>query len=274
MMEKIRVFSGARFALPLGERTYICGIVNVTPDSFSDGGRFLQQDAAVAQALQLEEQGAHLLDIGGQSTRPGHTPVSEEEELARVIPVLRALRPRTGLPISVDTDKPAVARAALAEGADIINDIGGFFLDEMLEVLQQSDAACIAMTGLACDEEKPAPAQVAEHYLRMLLRLRGAGIAPERICLDPGIGFGKTYAQNLALLRDLPPSPCAMLVGASRKSVIGLSCGSPPPKERLAGTIAAHTLAIAGGADILRVHDVAEAVQAAQVADAILRGKE
>ena len=269
---------GARF--PLGERTYVMGILNVTPDSFSDGGRYLQPEAALRHAEEMERAGADMLDIGAQSTRPGHTPVTAEEEWARLEPVLRALQGRTSLPLSVDTYYPEVAERAVQAGAVIINDVSGSLGNGMPRVAAQTGASLVMMHagGGADDAGQEDALQAVRAYFRRALEAAGqAGLPRERVCLDPGIGFGKDRQGDLALAARLgeltaefPES--AVLVGASRKRVIA-SCCSPEPAagERLAGTLAFHTVAQWNGAHILRVHDVAQAVQAARVADALRR---
>jgi dihydropteroate synthase len=256
------------------------GIVNVTPDSFSDGGAHLDPDRAVEHALSLACEGADILDVGGESTRPGSLAVPEAEELRRVLPVLEKLRPKTGVLISVDTTKAAVARAALDAGADIVNDTSGLGGDpEMGGLVARSGAAVILMHM----KGTPRTMQDAPRYddlfgeVRSFLaaRLRAAeaaGIPAERTIVDPGIGFGKTAEHNLALLNglghfeDLGRPLC---VGVSRKAFIGRVLGSPPA-ERLEGTIAAAVLSVSRGARILRVHDVGPVAKAVRMAEAIL----
>ncbi len=260
--------------LPLGEKTYVMGIVNVTPDSFSDGGRWLDPSAALAQAQRLEAEGVDLLDFGGQSTRPGHTEIPPEEEWARLEPVLRALDTR--LPISIDTYYPYVAQRALALGVHIINDVSGVVNRPMAEAV----SACRAGWVLMHNGKIPAgedPVQTVSAWLRQAAREAEAlGVAPETICLDPGIGFGKDEdMENYALIRrtaELVVPGYAYLLGASRKRCIGSAAGVPAA-QRDAGTIAAHTIGIWGGAHIIRTHAGAPAVQAARVADAIKRGE-
>ena len=267
-MNTMSIFKAGKFELKLGKKTYIMGILNVTPDSFSDGGKWLDVDAAVAHALQMQADGADIIDIGAQSTRPGCVKITAEEELKRLLPILWALKRQIRIPISVDTFYPKVAKKALNEGVDIINDVTGFKDTEMVKIACQSDCGCIVMHDGHND-------QMRGFFKAKLEEMLKSDISKERICFDPGIGFGKTYEENLSAIRNLKNfsiDGCTMLVGASRKRVIGSSCGNPPFEDRLPGTIAAHTIALIGGANILRVHDVKEAVQAAQVADAILRG--
>lgn len=271
-MEKF--FQAGKCRFPLGGRTYIMGILNVTPDSFSDGGKYFQPEKAVAHALEMQEQGADILDIGGQSTRPGHVAIPWQEEWKRIEPVLLALQGKVQAAVSVDTFYPQVAERALEAGADIINDVKGFS-PEMWKVAAQSpNCGCVVMHWRELTPEEDAAEAVHTFFLQKKEEALAAGIATERLCMDPGVGFGKSYEQNLQLLAQVDREKLpemAFLMAASRKRVIGAPCGNPPFEERLAGTLAAHTLAVAGGADILRVHDVPEAVQAAKVVDAVLR---
>jgi dihydropteroate synthase len=268
----------------LGEHTLVMGVLNVTPDSFSDGGEFLNTRSAVARALLLERAGADLLDIGGESTRPGATLVPAEEELARVLPVLTALRGRLHIPISIDTRKAAVAEAAIAAGAKIINDVSALRFDPtMAEVARRRRAPVILMhmRGEPGTMQKEKFARdvfrdVSAGLRAAAARATCAGIARSRIILDPGIGFGKSYRQNFELLAHLPRLAALgypLLVGSSRKAFLGAALGgaqSPaPPGGRVWGTAATITAAILGGAHIVRVHDVAEMVQVARVADAV-----
>lgn len=242
------------------------GVVNVTPDSFADGGRFFDRNAAVAHARRLAEEGADLIDIGGESTRPGAAPVSEREELDRVIPVLQDLQ-ELHLPISVDTRRPAVMREALKSGASMINDV------EALAAAGAIEAVAAAECGLCLMHKKGDPAtmqrdpqyedvvrEVRDFLHERIAACEAAGIARERLCVDPGFGFGKTAAHNLELLRrlgELASLPVPLLVGLSRKSTLGKITGRPV-EARLAASLAAALLALQGGANILRVHDVRE----------------
>ncbi len=273
-------FCAGSFRFPLGERTYIMGILNVTPDSFSDGGRYFGRDAALSHAQEMEREGADILDIGAQSTRPGHTPVTAEEEWARLEPVLRNLRGRTALPLSVDTYYPSVAAAAVEAGAAIINDVSGSLENGMPRVAAETGAGLVMMHagGGADDAGRGDALEAVRRYFRTALEAAAAaGLPAERVCLDPGIGFGKDRAGDLALAARLGELTAefpdtAVLVGASRKRVIASCCSPEPPAgERLAGTLAFHTVVQWNGAHILRVHDVAAAVQAARVADALRR---
>ncbi|ABS26539.1 dihydropteroate synthase [Anaeromyxobacter sp. Fw109-5] len=262
-----------------GPGPFIMGIVNATPDSFSDGGRYLDPAAAVAHALRLAEEGADLVDLGGESTRPGAPPVAEDEEIRRVVPVVEALRARAfALPISIDTTKAAVARAALAAGADLVNDVAGLADPALARVVAEAGAPVVLMhsRGTPADMQSRASygdlvAEVRAELAEALLRVAAAGVAPERVILDPGIGFAKTAEHGfelLARLGELRALGRPLLVGPSRKSFIGKVTGAPVG-ERLPGTLAAVTAAVLAGVELIRVHDVAAARQAAQVAAAI-----
>ena len=241
---------------------YVMGILNVTPDSFSDGGLWTERDAALRQAGRMAAEGAAIIDIGGESTRPGHTPVSAEEEAARVLPVIEAVKRETGLPVSIDTYKAEVARAALEAGADMVNDIWGLRRDggEMAALIAGTEYADF-MADMLSD-------------LRETLAIADrAGIARSSIVLDPGIGFGKTYEQNLIAMNrldELLTLGCPVLLAASRKSVIGLTLDLPAD-ERLEGTIATTVAGVLRGAAFVRVHDVKENLRAARMALAIRR---
>ncbi|MFP2924732.1 dihydropteroate synthase [Pyxidicoccus sp. 3LG] len=264
-----------------GSRTYVMGIVNVTPDSFSDGGRYFGAEAAIAHGVALAEAGADLLDVGGESTRPGSQPVGVEEELARVLPVIEGLRARTSVPISVDTTKAAVAREVLKAGAHLINDITGFTSDpDLPRVVAEAGAACCLMhiQGTpATMQQAPRYDDLVDEVLAFLEgavgRAVAAGVPRGRILLDPGIGFGKTFDHNLFLLRrlgELRVLGLPLLVGTSRKGFLGKLTGGRPAAERLAaslGSVAA--LAALGGAEVVRVHDVAETRDALAVVDAL-----
>ncbi len=269
-----RVIDARGRALSFEERTLIMGILNVTPDSFSDGGRSAALDDALVNARRMVEEGADILDIGGESTRPGYVPVPLDEELARVVPVIEALR-GVGVPISIDTQKAKVAEAALALGVEIVNDIWGLMGDpDMARVVADSDAAIIAMHNRAVvDPALDIVVDIVTFFEQALERAAKAGIRAERIVLDPGIGFGKTFEQNLtaiASLREIGRLGFPLLLGTSRKSLIGKVIATEP-RERLPGTIASNVLGIAAGCAIIRVHDVAAHVQAARVTEAIIR---
>jgi dihydropteroate synthase len=258
------------------------GILNVTPDSFSDGGRFLAAQDAVRHAHRMIEEGADLLDIGGESTRPGSEPVTEEEELRRVLPVLEALAPDCPIPLSIDTTRSAVARAAVERGARVINDISGLRFDPgIARVAAKSDAFLVLMHSRGTPKDMQQDTrytdllgEIAEFLQQQARIAEAAGVSPSRILIDPGIGFAKTGEQNLELLRrqtELLELGYPLLIGPSRKSFIGRILGGLPPEERVEGTAAAVTLAIAGGARVVRVHDVQAMVRVARVADAICR---
>ena len=266
--------------LVLGERTLVMGILNITPDSFSDGGRYLDTETAVARALEIEREGADLLDIGGESTRPGSEGVSVQEELRRVIPVLEKLRGRLKIPVSIDTSKSEVAEAAVYQGAEIINDVTGLRADPRLAEIAASRKVPIILMHMRGEprtmQRQPFardPMQdVTAGLRRAVAAARRAGVAKSQIIVDPGIGFGKKLEQNFELLARLPELArlgFPMLVGASRKSFVGKVLGGVPSNERVWGTAAAVAASILGGAHIVRVHDVAEMLQVARVADAI-----
>jgi dihydropteroate synthase len=261
-----------RFSLAL-DRPLIMGVVNITPDSFSDGGRFFDAGAAIAQAHRLAEEGADVIDLGGESTRPGAAPVSEPEELERVIPVLEAIT-AFNKPISVDTRRPGVMKEALARGASMINDVEALTAPGTLDAVVASDCAVCLMHK----KGDPATMQRDPHYDDVVREVRDfleqrvtacerAGIARERIVVDPGFGFGKTAQHNLQLLRALGQFEdlgVPLLVGLSRKSTVGRITGRPV-EERLAGSLAMALLALQGGARILRVHDVGETLDVVRV---------
>jgi dihydropteroate synthase len=268
--------------LTLGERTLVMGVVNVTPDSFSDGGLFLGADDAVRHGARLVDEGADMLDVGGESTRPGAEPVDVEEELRRVIPVIEGLAkamPET--PVSVDTRKPEVARAALDAGARIVNDVTAARGGAMFEAVGASDAGIVLMHMLGDPrtmQDDPryddVVAEVHEYLRERIEAAVFAGIPEERVCIDPGIGFGKNVEHNLSLIRSIPALRtlgAAVLVGASRKRFIGTLTGTEEPSERLEGSLAAAVLAASLGADMVRVHDVTATVRALKVADAVVR---
>lgn len=254
---------------------YVMGILNVTPDSFSDGGRWLERDAALRQAAKMAAEGAAIIDIGGESTRPGHRPVGAEEEAARVLPVIAAVKRETGLPVSVDTYRHETARLALEAGADMINDIWGLRYDggEMARLIAQSGAACCLMHNRKSAEYRGFMPELLEDLRGTLDLAAAAGIARERIILDPGIGFAKSCEQNLTAMHrlgELAALGCPVLLAASRKSVIGLSLGLPV-EERLEGTLATTAIGVLQGATFVRVHDVKENLRAARMALAIRR---
>jgi len=272
--------------LVLGERTLIMGVLNVTPDSFSDGGAFLDSQAAVARALELERDGADIIDIGGESTRPAAAPVSAREEISRILPVFEALRGKLRIPISVDTQKAEVAEAALAAGAEIVNDISALRTDPRLaEVARHAHAPVVLMhmrgtprTMQRGPFARSVIGDVMTGLHEALARARRAGLAKSQILLDPGIGFGKSQEQNFEILARLPEFArlgCPIVIGTSRKAFLGKALAKPgepplPPTDRILGTAATVTASIFGGAHIVRVHDVAEIARVVRVADAIV----
>ena len=282
---RLKLQSGA---LVLGKRTVVMGVLNVTPDSFSDGGKFYAEEHAIEHALQMERAGADLIDVGAESTRPGSEGISVEEELKRLLPVLGGLRRLLKIPTSIDTQKAEVAEAALDAGAEIINDISGLKNDPRIaEVAARRRVPLILMhmrgeprtmqkTAFARDVMK----DVKQGLRKSIAIARKAGVAKSQIILDPGIGFGKSYAQNYELLQKLPQLAklgYPLLVGTSRKGFLGATLardGKPaPPEERIWGTAATVTASILNGAHIVRVHDVAEMVQVARVADCLVDAK-
>jgi dihydropteroate synthase len=273
--------------MPIGERTLIMGILNVTPDSFSDGGQFVSVDAAIAHAEQMISEGADIIDVGGESTRPGGEPVSVDEEIRRVVPVIESLAQRTNTPISVDTTKSEVARVALDAGAAIVNDVSALRFDFYV-----ADAVARTGAGLVLMHSRGTPATMhrlppvadimheVTHSLRASINMaERRGVARESIVIDPGIGFGKSQDQNLELLAKLDQLIAAfpdypMLIGTSRKSFIGRiladESGTPAPGEaRLHGTLATITTAVLKGAHVIRVHDVKATVETIRVTDSI-----
>lgn len=237
-----------------GKKILIMGIVNVTPDSFSDGGDYFSVEDAVNCAVQLEKDGADIIDIGAQSTRPNHIPVSQEKEWSRLEGVLAALQGKITVPVSVDTYYPFVAEKSLEMGADIINDVSGIVSPEMAEIVKKTHCGWVIMhNGPA------APQNVKDFFEKSIAECKNFGIEKEQICLDMGIGFGKDYDENMILLSNV----CAykidgypLLLGTSRKRVIGQGSNQENPKERTYGNIAADTAAVFGGVDIIRLHDV------------------
>ena len=282
----LRLCSGK---LVLGERTLVMGVLNVTPDSFSDGGKFCAEEQAMQHAVQMERAGADLIDVGAESTRPGSEEISIKAELRRVLPVLRGLRRLLKIPISIDTQKSEVAESALDAGAEIINDISGLKNDPRIaEVAARRRVPLILMhmRGEPRTMQKGPFARdvmkdVIQGLRKSVILARKAGVPKSQIILDPGIGFGKSFAQNYELLQKLPQLAklgYPLLVGTSRKGFLGTTLareGKPaPPEERIWGTAATVTASILNGAHIVRVHDVAEMVQVARVADCFLDPKQ
>lgn len=280
--QKRWVLATRRGEINMLRQTALMGIVNVTPDSFSEGGRYFEPAQAVSHGVKLAEEGADIIDVGGESTRPGARPVSGREEMERVIPVVRELRRKLSVPISIDTYKAQVARAALDEGADIVNDISALRFDPAMAPLVAAEKVPVVLMHMQGTpqtmQQRPHYRDVVEEvkeFLRDQIRFAvEAGVDPERIVIDPGIGFGKDLEHNLALLRALPTLADLgrpVLVGPSRKTFIGriLDVG---PEERLEGSLAAAVAAVLGGASVIRTHDVKEARRAIRVADAMRFG--
>ena len=275
-----RVLKTRHGELDLCRRTALMGVLNVTPDSFSDGGQFLDSGKAIERGVKLVAEGADIIDVGGESTRPGAQPVSVEEEIGRVIPVIRGLRARIQVPLSIDTYKVEVARRALAEGADIVNDISAMRLDARMASLVADEKVPVVLMHM---QGMPRTMQLSPDYMDVVgevtefLRLRAqaavdAGVDPAAIVIDPGIGFGKSLEHNLTLLRDLPVLGSLgfpVLVGVSRKTFIGKILAADP-EHRLEGSLAAACIAVWGGARIVRVHDLQQTFQALRIVDAIL----
>ena len=262
------------------DRPRVCGIVNVTPDSFSDGGAYVDPEAAIAHGIALVAQGADLLDIGGESTRPGAQAVGIDDEIARVVPVIEALVRRTGVPVSVDTSKPAVMRAAVAAGAGLINDVRALREPGALDAAAELDQAAIVLMHM---QGEPRTMQDAPHYDDVVADVKRfladrlfscelAGIARKRLAIDPGFGFGKTLEHNLAVLkalREFAGLGVPLLVGLSRKSMLGALTGRELPADRVHASVAAALVAVQRGAQIVRVHDVAATVDALKVWSAV-----
>jgi len=278
----LREWKLARRSLPYGERTLVMGVLNVTPDSFSDGGQFFSLDSAVAQGLRMAEEGAHIVDVGGESTRPGSEFVSEEEELRRVIPVIEQLTARISVPISIDTTKRAVARAALQAGAEIVNDISGLRFDAAIaDEVAHAKAGLVLMhsRGIPKNMQQLPPVEnimeeVVDGLRQSVAIAKQHGIQRDSIAVDPGIGFGKTVEQNLKLIvkldqlaRAFPDLP--IMIGTSRKSFLGKLLNGAPADQRTYGTIATVVASVMNGTHIVRVHDVKAAAEAVRVAEAI-----
>lgn len=266
--------------LVLGERTLVMGVLNVTPDSFSDGGHFLDSEMAVARALEIERAGADIIDIGGESTRPGSISIAAQEEMRRVISVLDKLLGHLKIPISIDTSKSEVAEAAIKHGAEIINDVTALHADKRLAGVAAKWKVPLILMHMRGEprtmQKKPFARDVMRDVSGDLRRsvtvARRAGVAKSQIVLDPGIGFGKSAQQNFELLARLPEFArlgFPLLIGTSRKGFIGHALGGAPKEERAWGTAATVAAGILGGVHIVRVHDVAEMVQVARVTDAI-----
>ncbi len=274
---------GLHRSVTLGNSTVVMGILNLTPDSFSDGGSFDRPEAALQRALEIEAEGAGLLDVGAESTRPGAATVSAEREIERLRSVLPALHDRLKIPISIDTQKPAVARAALDLGADLVNDVSGLRDPEMRRVIARAGAPAVIvhMRGTPETMQKNLDyedlrTEVYGALARSVATAVGDGIAPERLLVDPGLGFGKSAEQNLDLLHHLSEFRslgCPVLVGPSRKSFLGRALGGVPPAQRVEASVAAAVIAVLGGASVVRAHDVTPTVRAVALADAVRTGR-
>ena len=273
---------GAHRRFTVGESTVVMGVVNVTPDSFSDGGRFLDPEAATARARQLVTEGAGIVDLGGESTRPGAAEMSASAEWRRVEPVLRALHADLAVPISIDTRHPEVAALAIDAGADIVNDVSGLRLPAMRKLVAATGAAAVVMhmrgtpsTMLERAGYRDLRGEVLAELSAAVARARADGVPPERLLLDPGLGFAKTAPQSLELLAhagDLRQLGYPLVIGASRKSFLGWLTDGSSVTDRLDASVAAAVVASLRGADVVRVHDVAPTVRALRVADAVRRG--
>lgn len=259
----------------IGERTYIMGILNFTPDSFSDGGKFDDIDAALVHVKEMIEAGADIIDIGGESTRPNHTPVGEEEEIKRVIPIIKAVKEKFDIPISIDTYKAKVAEKAIEAGADLINDVWGFKKDkDMARVAAKYNVPCCLMHNRENEDYKDLMEDILEDLKESIKIAKDAGVKDENIILDPGIGFAKSHEQNLETmnkLERLKELGYPILLGTSRKRMIGFTLDLPV-EERVEGTVATTVIGIMKDAcDFVRVHDVLENARAAKMTDTIVR---
>lgn len=264
----------------LHNRTYVMAILNVTPDSFSDGGSYQSMDDILNRVEQMILEGAHIIDVGGESTRPGHTMITDAEEIARVVPAIEAIQERFDIPISVDTYKPAVAEAALKSGAHMVNDIWGLqhpmdHTYKMAQVIAQYNGACCVMHNRENHTYQDFLPECMAFLTHSAEIARKTGIAADKILLDPGVGFGKTYEQNLYVMQNLKAFnelEYPMLLGTSRKSMIGLALDLPA-SERLEGTLATTVMAVMAGWNFVRVHDIKENARAIKMTEAILKSR-
>ncbi|SMO80623.1 dihydropteroate synthase [Melghirimyces algeriensis] len=274
MQSRMQPIQAGPYTLPVHRRTVVMGILNVTPDSFSDGGRFNQKERAIQHAQQMVADGADLIDVGGESTRPGHQPVSLEEELERVIPVIQALSQAVDVPISVDTYKAEVARQAVEAGAHIVNDVWGLKKDpEMARTVAELDVPVILMHNREEARYTSLMEELCHDLMESVHLARTAGVKKERIILDPGIGFAKSYEENLTVMQNLEQITdlgFPVLLGTSRKSMIGHTLNLPV-EERVEGTGATVTLGISKGCQFVRVHDVKEMVRVCRMTDAMVQ---
>lgn len=273
------MFRAGNFEFPLGKKTYVMGILNYTPDSFSDGGENFSREAALECALKMRREGADIIDIGANSTRPDAEILSASQELERLMPALESVCGKVDCAVSVDTFYPLCAEAALKAGASIINDVSGEFNREMAQLAKKYGAGYVVVhnpcgAGVVADYKDGVVAEVRNFFLDSLRLASEIRLPKEQLCLDIGLGFSKRYEDNLELLSQmqwLKFKGVALLAAGSRKRFIGTASGEENAEMRDPGTVAAHTAAIAGGADIIRVHDVYSAVQGARVADALYR---
>lgn len=261
----------------IGERTYIMGILNITPDSFSDGGKFNSKESALKQIKKLIDDGVDIIDVGGESTRPNHIPVSEEEEINRVVPIIKLIKENFDIPISIDTYKGKVAEKAIEAGADLINDVWGFKKDPYISLVaaKYNVPCCLMHNRFDNGYSKDLIESIKEDLIESIEIAISAGLDKDKIILDPGIGFVKSYEENLETmnrLEELMELGYPMLLGTSRKSMIGIALDLPV-EERLEGTIATTSIGILKGCDFVRVHDVKENLRAAKLTDAVVRRK-
>ncbi len=258
------------------DRVLVMGILNVTPDSFSDGGNYFTPEEALRRAREMAEQGADIIDIGGQSTRPGYTRVTPQGEWSRLKPIISTLCAELKQPVSIDTFYPEVAARAIMAGACIINDVNGFDEPLMRQTAALSKAGCVITHHTEPLAGIPAALQIKDFFIKRMAELKAEGVETSKMCFDPGIGFGKSNEQNIAAMADfdklcIADSP--MLIAASRKRVLGTETGVTSPEERDPATVAAHTVACMKGANIVRAHNIPAAVQAARMADAFIKSK-
>ena len=269
-----KFFECRGFRLPMGEKTYIMGILNITPDSFSDGGKYDNVELAVRRAKEMAREGAHIIDVGGESTRPGHTPVEPYEEIERVVPVIKRLCTELDVPVSIDTSKASVAKEALEAGAHIVNDVWGLRRDpEMAGIISKYNAGVIMMHNRNDKSYNDLMGEITEFLNESIIIAQRAGIPKACMAIDPGVGFGKTMEHNLEVIRrlkELKTLDLPILLGTSRKGFIG-NILNLPVDQRVEGTAATVVIGIANGADIVRVHDIKEIARAAKVADAVCR---
>ncbi|KNY27419.1 dihydropteroate synthase [Pseudobacteroides cellulosolvens] len=273
-MNKTEVFICRDKSLAIGKKTYIMGILNITPDSFSDGGKYYDVDDAINRAREMIVNGADIIDVGGESTRPGFQPVEPIEEIRRVVPIIERLSREFDIPISIDTSKAMVAKEALRAGAHIVNDIWGLQVDEnMASVVSEYGAGIVMMHNRQNKEYTNLMADIIDFLQRSIKIAQKAGIKRDSMAIDPGIGFGKTFEHNLQVIKDLEQLGALqlpILLGTSRKGFIG-NILDLPVDDRVEGTGATVAIGIAYGADIVRVHDVKEMARTARMADAIIR---